>query len=169
MKLLNVQFSPVSCYFFPHSSKYLPQISTFSPISPFQRICHSLRPCAIYHNMFMFCSKELLATVVCLWLLIIYICGAYIHTVTHLHMCVCVCVCVWKGVPSISLNHIRGMWVARNLQQMPTWSKLSPSDYNGHWFISGQDTRFSATTVQIVTMWMSGAYHLLPCATCTWK
>jgi hypothetical protein len=41
----------------------------------------------------MFCSKELLATVGCLWLLIEYICGAYIHIITHLHMWVCVCVC----------------------------------------------------------------------------
>ena len=55
------------------------------------------------HNMFMFCSKKLLAAVVCLWLFIEHISGAYIHTVTHLHtsvracVCVCVraCVCVW--------------------------------------------------------------------------
>ena len=66
----------------------------FQLLRSFQRICQSPRPCAIFHNMLMFCSKELLATLGSLWLLIEYICGAYIHTVTHLHMCVCVCVCV---------------------------------------------------------------------------
>jgi hypothetical protein len=74
---------------------------------------------AIFHNMFMVCSKELLATVGCLWLVIECICGAYIHTVTHIRVCVCVCVGRGMGCAyAIWGLHIWVLNITRNFKRI---------------------------------------------------
>jgi hypothetical protein len=74
------------------------QLKTFSTNFCSQSPRSFQRICAIFHNMFMFCSKELLAPHqslllgVCDCLLNISVVLTY--TLSNVYMCVCVCVCV---------------------------------------------------------------------------
>ena len=58
----------------------------------------------------------------------------------------------------ISLGFLRSAWLASDLQQTPTWSKLSPPGYRHMTQISSTGRRLwcHCWEMSLVTMWMSG-------------
>jgi hypothetical protein len=91
------------------------------------------------------------------------------NTLAHIYICMCACVCVGaeERVPSISLNHIRGMRVqaiCNRFQHEARCHLLATLDTD---LSQARIPALVPQLVQMVTMWMSDVYcticYHVPC------